>query len=210
MISEKLSDYSSLIQFIAGINLVVGAYAPYRRNVEDSIEDKLDIARSQIDEILDKYNPPTEILSRNLEKKEIKNLSDREIARYLGDVSIRFYDRCYKFGKYDPFFEFGLPLIGIIFVMILIYSAIFPEALINEFCISFFVIVGLIPALFSFLKTIFEIKLHEKFYRRKANDSYKRLAQNRHNKRKRTDPIVGEIFRVTNQVRVRNKNIIGK
>lgn len=67
MISEKLSDYSSLIQFIAGINLVVGAYAPYRRNVEDSIEDKLDIARSQIDEILDKYNPPTEILSRNLQ-----------------------------------------------------------------------------------------------------------------------------------------------
>ena len=199
------SDYLTLFQLAVGLNLVIGAYGSHRKNLESRISEELSLSRKQIDEILDHTNPPVNEIEERLEKKEIKKLTDRELSRYLGDTSIRFYKRCYKFSQRDNFIEPFLVPIGLICLIGLIYASLWPKTQISYDIVYAFLGVGFFPALWAFIRLVREMAEHELFYRRQANSSYRDSVEDRQAARIRSEAIRGEIFRATNQVRIRHR-----
>jgi hypothetical protein len=202
------SDYLTLLQLAVGLNLVVGAYGAHRKNLESRIADEIDASREKIDEILDSSNPPVLELKEGLERKEVKNLSDRELARYFGDTSIRFYKRVYRFGQRDNMVEPWLVPIGLLCLFELFYASLWPKTMISYNLVYLCLILGFVPALWVFLRLVRETAEHERFYRRQANSSYRNNVDDRHAARLRSEAIDGEIFRATNQIRVRYREFV--
>lgn len=202
------SDYLTLLQLAVGLNLVVGAYGARRKDLESRIANEIDASREKIDEIVDSLNPPVLELNENLEKKGVKDLSDRELARYFGDTSIRFYKRVYRFGQRDDMVEPWLVPIGLFCLFGLLYASLWPKTMISYTLIYLFLVIGFGPALWAFLRLVRETAEHEKFYRRQANNSYRDNVEERHAARLRSKAVDGEVFRTTNQIRVRYREFV--
>jgi hypothetical protein len=207
---QLANDYLTLLQLAVGLNLVVGAYGSHRKHMENKIGDELSASREQIDEILDSKSPPVLELAPNLEKKEVKKLTDRELSRYLGDVSIRFYQRCHSFGQRDKIVEPWLVPIGLLCLVGLIYASLWPQSQVSNLIVDLFLVIGFVPALWAFMRLVRETAEHERFYRRQANISYREKVADEHGKRIRSEKVDGEIFRVMNQIRVRHREHVKK
>lgn len=99
---QAISNYLTILQLGVGLNLVVGAYSSYRKNQEEYIQGKIDDARENIDEILGpEVDIPAKFRSELLNEGPVKELTDKELRRYLIDVSIRFDRRKRTYGSRD-------------------------------------------------------------------------------------------------------------
>jgi hypothetical protein len=171
---QAASNYLTLLQLGAGFNLVIGAYSSHRKNIENKIEDEIDASRDQINEIIDHENPPILEIEPRLEKKEIELLPERELVRYLGDVSIRFQRRCYCFGQRDKIVEPCLFPIGLLCLAGLIYASLWSKVRVNDLVVYVSLVIGFLPALWAFMRLMRETTEHKRFYLRHVDSSYSR------------------------------------
>ena len=204
------SDYLTLLQLAVTLNLVVGAYSSYRKGIEADIGAELDLHREKMDEIIAVSDELPSEIKQGLEQQPVKTLSDRELSRYLGDVSIRFHRKVYKFARRDRLVEPFLMPIGVFSLMLLLYASWWPKTNVSYRAVYSLSIITLLPAIWSYVRLLRETREHGSFYHRKVNDTYIEKSSEGHSKRLRSLPLEGEISRALNAVRIRYKSHLNK
>lgn len=202
---QPIGDYLTLLQLSIGLNWVVGAYSSYRKNYEEDIRAKLDRAREEMDELLASGEIESVKLRSNLHDYEIKQISDRELSRYLVDATIRFHRRRQKFRRRDGYLEPLLFPIGLLSLLALCYASFWPRTLVSRGAIYGACAIGLLPAIAALARLLVEVSQHERAYRRDTRGSYIQASEAGQDKRIRSSPLRGEIARIINQVRVRSR-----
>ncbi|MBL3553161.1 hypothetical protein JMM51_13235 [Rhodovulum sulfidophilum] len=205
----NLQALISIFQLSASFCLIVGAFSSYRRAHERTIENSLDVARSQMTTVILPRQDQLEPLEirNNLQVPKLKDLSNRELHRYLGDVTIRFYGRRFKFAATDRFIDRALVIVGLSSIAGLIVSSRFPGAMVSDWVFYGISIVSLGLPIASFLKVSFEVKRHDHYFNRSVDKEYSKKIQSKHEGRIRSLPSRGEIFSVANEIRVRKNNL---
>lgn len=196
---DAASDYLTVLQLAVGLNLVAGAYTNIRKEFENRVADEIDDYREIMAGIV--RDQPDGPLDAGLEKK--KPLTDRELYRYLLDVSNRFHERARAFSRFDAWIEFALIVIGIVSACGLVAATVWPALPITKSQGVVICLVSIVPAVLAFLKAFAEIRTHDGFYRRRQNDSRAEKEAWRNQERSRSDAQAGEIGRAINQVRFR-------
>lgn len=199
---QPIGNYQTLLQLAVGLNLVIGGYGKIRTDLEKEIEDELIKARGQMDEILPRRenNAP---IDHGFHKRPIKELDDRHLSRYLSDVTIRYFHRSEKARSRDAVINPALIIIGVFSLLCLCYASIWPKTLIPMLWVYLLVFVFVGCPVGAFILANIEARTHALYRRRELNDSAKEKFRDNHAKRIKTDPIGGEISRVTNRIRVR-------
>ncbi len=199
------TDFLTLLQLSVGLNWVVGAYGSYRRTYEDDIRDRLDHAREHMDALLlgDRASQPS--IPQDLQVRNIKDLSNRELNRYLIDANTRFHRRRALYRHRDGYLEPLLLPIGLISLIGLVYASFYPHQTISHWAAFVACGIAFLPSVAALTRLAWEVRQHENFYRREPNPSYVRSSQESQNERMRSKPTRGEISRIINQVRIRHR-----
>lgn len=199
---NKFVDYLTILQLGVALNLVTGAYASQRREFEDKVANELNDYRDKIRQLLnlEKEQGP---IGYELERKDIRQLSDRELSRLQSDVSIRFWRRSYNFGKKDIFFEKALIPIGIFCAMALVVASIWPEEYIAPYIALFISLIAVGVPIYAFVRTYTELREHQLYYRRNTTRNYSDNIEREHDLRMRSSPKKGEIHEIHNALRAR-------
>ena len=201
------SDYTTLLQLSVAVNLAVDAYASRRKRAEEKIAEELDSARETMDRILSHAAGVDAPLDQGLERKPVKELTNRELSRYLGDVTIRFYRRAHRFRVLDKYMEPLLTPLGIVSLVALVAASLSPSTDVPSWTVWLGAAVLFAPPILAFVRATRDTRRHEHFHRREANVSYSKVVEAEHDRRMRTTAAKGEIFRVTNHIRVRHRSL---
>ena len=196
-------NYQTLLQLGVGLNFAIGAYGPYRKEYEERIRSKLDEARERLNELLSRDDSQFSSPRTDLQSLPIRHLSDRELHRYLSDVTIRFYRRRQVYDRGDKFLDGLLVPIGLISLLLLCYASFWPKTQIRNWAAYSICFLILVPSTVALARVVLEIRNHERFYRKESNLTHLKTSQQRQDDRMRSLPTQGEITRVMNEARLR-------
>lgn len=192
-------DYLTVLQLGVALNLVVGAYTTARVDFEQQAAYELDVCQEKLATFM--KGEPEGPLEDNLHRKPIKDLTKRELYRYVTDITVRLDDRVRNYSRLDGKIDNALLLTGFACVVALIWASVNPLLHVPRGIGIFASIASLAVPLLAFTKTNLELKAHRRFYRRPPNDSFVKKVQDRNKERSHSDGSPGEIFKVTNRVR---------